>query len=202
MSNAMPDILAQPFQIAFASAQLEAGKSLSILLGLLTLLVLIVTEIFREEAAKPAEPKAGKERESLVNDLVETLREKIDYESRLEEVKVKNAVGKISSKEYRERVGEYERRTSKAEKKILKTIEEITRRSTRVGEEVERRYRVFEEINSDSKNMINSTIERFRGGRITRSVFENLTGKYLKENKKRRETAASDVYSALEKLLS
>ncbi|MGB9718157.1 MAG: hypothetical protein ACPL4E_06925 [Thermoproteota archaeon] len=202
VSNAMPDILTQSFQISFASAQLEAGKSLSILLGLLTLLVLMVTEIFREEATKPAEPKAGKEIESLVNDLVEALRDKIDCETLLEEIKVKNAVGKISSKEYRERVGEYERRTSRAEKKILKTIEEITRRSSRVAEEVERRYRVFEEINSDSRNMINSTIERFRGGRITRSVFENLTGKYLKENKKRRETAASDVYSALEELLS
>ncbi|MEM3660679.1 MAG: hypothetical protein QXU11_09775 [Thermoproteota archaeon] len=202
MRNAMPDILAQPFQVSFSSAQLEAGKSISMLIGLLTLLVLMVTEIFREEAAKPVEAKRGKEVERLVNDLVEALREKVDCETLLEEVKVKNAVGRISSREYRERVGEYERRTSRAEKKILKTIEEVSRINSRVGEEVERRYRVFEEINSDSKNMVNNTIERFRGGRITRSVFENLTGKYLKENKKRRETAASDVYSALEKLLS
>ncbi|MBO3754898.1 MAG: hypothetical protein FGF53_08515, partial [Candidatus Brockarchaeota archaeon] len=137
-----------------------------------------------------------------VNDLVEALREKIDCETLLEEVRVKNAVGKISSREYKERVGEYERRASRAEKKISKTIEEVSRINGRVGEEVERRYRVFEEINGDSKNMINSTIERFRGGRITRSVFENLAGKYLKENRKRRETAASDVYSALEKLIS
>ncbi|MCX8182814.1 MAG: hypothetical protein N3F08_00100 [Crenarchaeota archaeon] len=200
--NAMPDILAQPFQISFSSAQLEAGKSISMLLGLLTLLVLMVTEIFREEVAKPVEAKGGKEAERLVNDLAEALREKVDCETLLEEIKVKNAVGKISSREYRERVGEYERRISRAEKKILKAIEEVSRINTRVGEEVERRYRIFEEINSDSKNMINSTIERFRGGRITRSVFENLAGKYLKENKKRRETAASDLYSALEKLLS
>ncbi|MEM2099989.1 MAG: hypothetical protein QXP45_01415 [Thermoproteota archaeon] len=202
MRNAMPDILAQPFQVSFSSAQLEAGKSISMLIGLLTLLILMVAEIFREEAAKPVEAKRGREVEKLVNDLVEALREKVDCETLLEEVKVKNAVGKISSREYRERIGEYERRTSRAEKKILKTIEEVSRINSRVGEEVERRYRVFEEINGDSKNMINNTIERFRGGRITRGVFENLTGKYLKDNKKRRETAASDVYSALEKLLS
>ncbi|MEM2997580.1 MAG: hypothetical protein QW542_01375 [Thermoproteota archaeon] len=202
MRNAMPDMLAQPFQISFSSAQLEAGKSISILLGLLTLLVLMVTEIFRGEAAKPVEAKRGKEVEMLMNELVEALREKVDCETLLEEVKVKNAVGKISSREYRDRVGEYERRASRAEKKILKTIEEVSRINSKVGEEVERRYRVFEEINGDSKNMINNTIERFRVGRITRSVFENLTGKYLKDNKKRRETAASDVYSALEKLLS
>lgn len=201
MRNAMPDILAQPFQITFPLAQLEAGKSISMLLGLLTLLILMVAEIFREEA-KPVEAKRGKEVERLVNDLVEALREKVDCETLLEEVRVKNAIGKISSREYKERVGEYERRTSRAEKKILKTIEEVSRINGRVGEEVERRYRVFEEINGDSKNMINSTIERFRGGRITRSLFENLTGKYLKENRKRRETAASDVYSALERLLS
>ncbi|MEM4169585.1 MAG: hypothetical protein QXZ66_02155 [Thermoproteota archaeon] len=202
MRNAMPDILAHPFQVSFSSAQLEAGKSISMLIGLLTLLILMVAEIFREEAAKPVEAKRGREVERLVNDLVEALREKVDCETLLEEVKVKNAVGKISSREYRERIGEYERRTSRAEKKILKTIEEVSRINSRVGEEVERRYRVFEEINGDSKNMINNTIERFRVGRITRSVFENLTGKYLKDNKKRRETAASDVYSALEKLLS
>ncbi|MEM2050238.1 MAG: hypothetical protein QXZ11_03855 [Thermoproteota archaeon] len=202
MRNAMPDMLAQPFQISFSSAQLEAGKSISILLGLLTLLVLMVTEIFRGEAAKPVEAKRGKEVEMLMNELVEALREKVDCETLLEEVQVKNAVGKISSREYRDRVGEYERRASRAEKKILKTIEEVSRINSKVGEEVERRYRVFEEINGDSKNMINNTIERFRVGRITRSVFENLTGKYLKDNKKRRETAASDVYSALEKLLS
>ncbi|MEM3390081.1 MAG: hypothetical protein QW491_11825 [Thermoproteota archaeon] len=202
MRNAMPDILAQPFQVSFSSAQLEAGKSISMLIGLLTLLILMVTEIFREEAAKPVEAKRGREVEKLVNDLVEALREKVDCETLLEEVKVKNAVGKISSREYRDRVGEYERRASRAEKKILKTIEEVSRINSKVGEEVERRYRVFEEINGDSKNMINNTIERFRGGRITRGVFENLTGKYLKDNKKRRETAASDVYSALEKLLS
>ncbi len=201
MRNAMPDMLAQQFQVSFSSAQLEAGKSISMLLGLLTLLVLMVAEIFREEAAKPVEAKRGKEVERLVNDLVEALREKVDCETLLEEVKVKNAVGRISSKEYRERVGEYERRTSKAEKKILKTIEEVSRINSRVGEEVERRYRVFEEINGDSKNMINNTIERFRGGRITRSVFENLAGKYLKENRKRRETAAGDVHSALGKLI-
>ncbi|MBO3841263.1 MAG: hypothetical protein FGF48_02460 [Candidatus Brockarchaeota archaeon] len=201
MRNAMPDILAQPFQISFSLAQLEAGKSISMLLGLLALLILMVAEIFREEA-KPVEAKRGREVERLVNDLVEALREKIDCETLLEEVRVKNAVGKISSREYKERVGEYERRASRAEKKILKTIEEVSRINGRVGEEVERRYRVFEEINGDSKNMINSTIERFRGGRITRSVFENLAGKYLKENRKRRETAASDVYSALEKLIS
>ncbi|MEM2929588.1 MAG: hypothetical protein QW797_01840 [Thermoproteota archaeon] len=202
LNNAMPSILVQPFQISFTLTQLEAGKSLSMLLGLLTLLVLATVELFREEAKPVQEPKRGREVETLVNNLVEALRDKINCENLLEEVKVKNTIGKISSKEYRERVGEYEQRMSRAEKKILKTIEEVFRRSTRVGEEVERRYRVFEEINSDSKNMINSTIERFRGGRITRSVFENLTGKYLKENKKRRETAASDVYSALEKLLS
>ncbi|MBO3798022.1 MAG: hypothetical protein JTT13_04010 [Candidatus Brockarchaeota archaeon] len=202
MRNAMPDILAQPFQVSFSSAQLEAGKSISMLIGLLTLLILMVAEIFREEAAKPVEAKRGREVEKLVNDLVEALREKVDCETLLEEVKVKNAVGKISSREYRDRVGEYERRASRAEKKILKTIEEVSRINSKVGEEVERRYRVFEEINGDSKNMINNTIERFRGGRITRGVFENLTGKYLKDNKKRRETAASDVYSALEKLLS
>lgn len=201
MRNAMPDMLAQQFQVSFSSAQLEAGKSISMLLGLLTLLVLMVAEIFREEAAKPVEAKRGKEVERLVNDLVEALQEKVDCETLLEEVKVKNAVGRISSKEYRERVGEYERRTSKAEKKILKTIEEVSRINSRVGEEVERRYRVFEEINGDSKNMINNTIERFRGGRITRSVFENLAGKYLKENRKRRETAAGDVHSALGKLI-
>ncbi|MBO3833276.1 MAG: hypothetical protein FGF51_07875 [Candidatus Brockarchaeota archaeon] len=201
MRNAMPDILAQPFQISFSLAQLEAGKSISMLLGLLALLILMVAEIFREEA-KPVEAKRGREVERLVNDLVEALREKVDCETLLEEVRVKNAVGKISSREYKERVGEYERRASRAEKKILKTIEEVSRINGRVGEEVERRYRVFEEINGDSKNMINSTIERFRGGRITRSVFENLAGKYLKENRKRRETAASDVYSALEKLIS
>ncbi len=202
MRNAMPDVLAQPFQISFSLAQLEAGKSISMLLGLLVLLILMVAEIFRGEEAKPVEAKRGKEVERIVNDLVEALREKVDCETLLEEVRVKNAVGKISSREYKERVGEYERRTSRAEKKILKTIEEVSRINRRVGEEVERRYRVFEEINGDSKNMINSTIERFRGGRITRSVFENLAGKYLKENRKRRETAASDVYSALEKLIS
>ena len=203
MSNAMPDILAQPLQVSFSPVQLEAGKSISIFLGLLTLLILMVAEIFREEeAAKPVEAKAGKEVERLVNDLVEALREKIDCETLMEEIKVKNAVGKISPKEYRERIGEYERRTSRAEKKILKTINEISQVNIRIGGEVDRRYRVFDEINSDSRNMINSTIERFKGGRITRNVFENLAGKYLKENKKRRETAANDVYSAAEKLLS
>ncbi|MBO3755412.1 MAG: hypothetical protein FGF53_11165, partial [Candidatus Brockarchaeota archaeon] len=135
MRNAMPDILAQPFQISFSLAQLEAGKSISMLLGLLALLVLMVAEIFREEA-KPVEAKRGKEVERLVNDLVEALREKIDCETLLEEVRVKNAVGKISSKEYKERVGEYERRASRAEKKILKTIEEVSRINGRVGEEV------------------------------------------------------------------
>jgi len=200
LNNAMPDVLVQPIQISFTPTQLEAGKSLSMLLGLLTLLVLMATELFREEARPVQEPKRGFE--NLVNDLVEALHEKIDYENLLEEVKVKNTIGRVSSKEYRERVGEYERRTSRAEKKILKTIEDVSLRNSKVGEEVKRRYRVFEEINSDSKNMINNTVERFRGGRITRSVFENLTEKYLKENRKRRETAANDVYSALEKLLS
>ncbi|MEM2686830.1 MAG: hypothetical protein QW796_00605, partial [Thermoproteota archaeon] len=94
MRNAMPDMLAQPFQISFSSAQLEAGKSISILLGLLTLLVLMVTEIFRGEAAKPVEAKRGKEVEMLMNELVEALREKVDCETLLEEVQVKNAVGK------------------------------------------------------------------------------------------------------------
>jgi len=202
LNNAMPDILVQPFQISFTLTQLEAGKSLSMLLGLLTLLVLMVVELFREEAKPAQEPKRWKEVENLVSDLVEALREKIDCENLLEEVKVKNTIGKVSSKEYRERVGEYGRRMSRAEKKILKTIEDVSLRNSKVGEEVKRRYKVFEEINSDSKNMINNTVERFRGGRITRSVFENLTEKYLKENRKRRETAANDVYSALEKLLS
>jgi hypothetical protein len=202
LNNAMPDVLVQPIRISFTLTQLEAGKSLSMLLGLLTLLVLMATELFREEARPAQEPKRGREFESLVNDLVEALREKINYENLLEEVKVKNTIGRVSSKEYRERVEEYERRISRAEKKIFKTIEEVSLRNSRVGEEVKRRYRVFEEINSDSKNMVANAVERFRGGRITRSVFENLTEKYLKENKKRRETAANDVYSALERLLS
>ncbi len=201
--NTMPDILIQPLEISFTSIQLEAGRSLSIILGLLTVFVLLVVDLFREKAVKPVqELKKEKEAAILVDNLVKALREKIDYEVLLEEAKVKNALGKLSSKDYRASVEEYSRKISGAEKRILKTIEQLTLENPKAIEEVKRSYAVFEEINSDSKKMVDNAIERFRGGRITRSIFGNLSGKYLKENRKRREAAADDVYRSLEKLRS
>lgn len=200
VTNAMPDVLVQPLEISFTSVQLESGRSLSIILGLLTVFVLLVVDLFREKTVK--ELRREKEVEPLIDDFIRALREKIDYEARLEDTKVKNALGKLSSKNYRVGVEEYSRRISGTEKKISRILEQLSIKNPKAGEEVKRRYAVFEEINSDSKKMVDSAIERFRGGRTTRSVFENLTEKYLKENRKRRETAANDVYSALERLLS
>ncbi|MEM2088247.1 MAG: hypothetical protein QXF52_06180 [Thermoproteota archaeon] len=203
MSNVMPDILAQPLEISFHPAQLEAGRSLSIILGLLTIFVLAVVDLFREKTVKPGEElKEEKEIETLIDKMAEALHEKIDYESRLEEVKVKNALGKISSKEYKASVEEYGRRISGAEKRVLKNIEQISLKNLKVGEEVKRSYTVFEEIDVDLRRMLDNTIERFRSGRITRSVFENLSGKYLKDNRKRRESAIGDVYRSIERLRS
>lgn len=203
MSNVMPDILAQPLEISFHPAQLEAGRSISIILGLLTIFMLVVVDLFREKAVKPVEElRMEKEVETFADRLVEALHEKIDYESRLEEVKVKNALGKLSSKEYKASVEEYERRVSGAEKRVLKTLEQISLKNPKVGEEIKRSYAVFEEIDADLKRMVDNTIEKFRGGRITRSVFENLSGKYLKDNRKRREAAVEDVYRSIERLRS
>lgn len=203
IGNVMPDILTQPLEISFHPAQLEAGKSISIILGLLTVFVLVVVDLFREKAVKPVEElKEEKEIEALIDKLVEALHEKIDYEFRLEGVKVKNALGKLSSKEYKASVEEYGRRISGAEKRVLKTMEQISLKNPKTGEEVKRSYAVFEEIDIDLRKMVDNTIERFRGGRITRSIFENLSGKYLKDNRKRRESAIDDVYRSLEKLRS
>lgn len=203
MSNVMPDMLTQPLEISFRPAQLEAGRSISMILGLLTIFILVVVDLFREKAVKPVEElKEEKETETLIDKLVEALHEKIDYESRLEEVKVKNALGKISSKEYKASVEEYGRRISGAEKRVLKNIEQISLKNPKAGEEIKRSYTVFEEIDVDLKRMVDNTIDRFRGGRITRSVFENLAGKYLKDNRKRREAAVGDVYRSLERLRS
>ncbi|MEM3587661.1 MAG: hypothetical protein QXO71_10125, partial [Candidatus Jordarchaeaceae archaeon] len=201
VSNAMPSILVQPLSITFTHSQIEAGRSISIILGLLTLAILLVIDMFKGEAAIPVEElKEKKEIRDLVEKITGALGEKIDYECRLEEMKVKNTLGKISSKEYKANVEEYERRIAGAEKRILKTIEQISLKNMKIGEEVKRNYDVFEEINSDLRKMIDNTIDRFRSGRITRSVFENLSIKYLKDNRKRREAAAEDVYTSLEKL--
>lgn len=202
-SNVMPDILAQPLEISFHPAQLEAGKSISIILGLLTAFILVVVDLFREKAVKPVEElKEEKEIETLIDKLAEAIREKIDYESRLEEIKIKNALEKMSSKDYKAGVEEYGRRISGAEKRVLRNIEQISLKNPKAGDEVKRSYAVFEEIDVDLRRMLDNTIERFRSGRITRSVFENLSGKYLKDNRKRRESAVDDVYRSLEKLRS
>jgi len=201
ITNAMPSISAQPLSITFTHAQIAAGRSISIILGLLTLAILVVVDMFREKAAKPVEElKEEKEIESLVEKAVEVLTERIDYEYRLEETKVKNALGRLSSKEYKTSLEECERRISGSERKIIKAIEQMSAKNPRIGEEVKRSYDVFEEVNSDLRKMIDNTIERFRSGRITRSVFENLSGRYLKDNRKRREAAANDIYRILEKL--
>jgi len=200
-TNAMPSILIQPLSITFTHAQIEAGRSISIILGLLTLFILMVLDTFREKAIKPVEElKEEKEMKNLIEKILEALHEKIDYESRLEETKIKNTLGKLSSKEYRTITEEYERRITGAEKRIIKAIEQISSKNSRIGEEVKKNYDIFEEINNDLKKMVDNTIERFRSGRITRSMFESLAEKYLKENKKRRESTIEDVYRPLEKL--
>lgn len=200
VTNAMPDILIQPLSITFTHSQIEAGKSISIILGLLTLAVLLVIDVFREKTLPVGEVKVKKEIENLVEKMVEAINEKIDYESRLEETKIKNMLEKISSKEYKTSVEECERRITGAEKRIIKVIEQILLKNPKIGEEVKRNYDIFEEINNDLRKMIDNTIERFRSGRITRSIFENLAKKYLKDNRKRREAAAEDIYKTLEKL--
>ncbi|MDW8033883.1 MAG: hypothetical protein RMI79_02915 [Nitrososphaerota archaeon] len=201
INNAMPNILVQPLSITFTHLQIEAGKSISIVLGLLTLAILLVVDIFKREVVVSVEElKEKKELRELIEKITGAISEKIDYECRLEETKVKNTLGKISSKEYKTSIEEYERRILGAEKKILKTIEQISLKNQKVGEEVKRNYDIFEEINSDAKKMIDNTIDRFRSGRITRSVFENLIWKYLRDNRKRRDSAADDIYKSLEKL--
>ncbi len=201
ITNAMPSVSAQPLSITFTHVQIAAGRSISLMLGLLTLAMLVVVDMFREKAAKPVEElKEEKEIESLIEKTVEALAERIDYEYRLEETKVKNALGRLSSKEYKTSLEECERRISGSERKIIKAIEQISAKNPRVGEEVKRSYDVFEEVNSDLRKMIDNTIERFRSGRITRSIFENLGGRYLKDNRRRREAAANDIYRLLEKL--
>ncbi|MBO3840248.1 MAG: hypothetical protein QXN75_05035 [Thermoproteota archaeon] len=201
VANALSSLLVQPLSITFTHAQIEAGRGISIMLGLLTLAILIVTDMFREKAVKLVEElKEEREIKSLVEKTVEALTERIDYESRLEETKVKNVLGKLSSREYKTRLEECDRGISGSERKIIKAIEQISAKNPRVGEEVKRSYDVFEEVNSDLRKMIDNTIEKFRSGRITRSVFENLSGRYLKDNRKRREAAANDIYRSLEKL--
>lgn len=199
-TNAMPDLLIQPVSIIFTYSQIEAGKSISIILGILTLAILLVIDIFRGKTIPVEETKEKKEIESIIERMIEALNEKIDYESRLEEIKVKNTLGKISSREYKTSVEEYERRITGAEKRIIKVIEQISLKNPKVGEEVKRNYDVFEEIDNDLRKMIDNTIEKFRSGRITRSVFENLAKKYLKDNRKRREAATEDIYKTLGKL--
>jgi len=200
VTNAMPPVLVQSLSITFTPFQIEVGRSISIILGLLTLAIFLVTDLFRERKELSVEEvEEKKEVKSLVEKITEALNEKIDYESRLEEVKVRSALGKISSKE-KTVIEEYGRRIAGAEKKIVKTIEQISLKNPRIGEEVKKNYDIFEEINNDLKKMLENTIEKFKSGRITRSVFENLSGKYLKDNRKRRETAAEDVYKSLERL--
>ncbi|MEM1557375.1 MAG: hypothetical protein QXT26_01555 [Thermoproteota archaeon] len=201
INNIMPSILVQPLSITFIHDQMEAGRGISIMLGLLTLAILMVFEIFGGKTIKAIEEiKEDKEVKSLIEKITEALNEKIDYESRLEEAKVKNAIGKLSLKEYKASTEEYERRITGADKRIVKAIEQISLKNQRVGEEVKRNYDIFEEVNADLKKMLDNTIERFKSGRITKSVFENLSKKYLKDNRKRREAAADDVYKSLEKL--
>ncbi|MBO3799707.1 MAG: hypothetical protein FGF52_01430 [Candidatus Brockarchaeota archaeon] len=201
VANAMPSLLVQPLSITFTHVQIAAGRGISIMLGLLTLAILIVADMFREKAVRPVEElKEEKEIKSLVEKTVEALAERIEYETRLEEAKVKNALGRLSSKEYKISLEEYERRISGLERKIIKTVEQISAKNPRIGEEVKRSYDVFKEVNSDLRKMIDNTIEKFGSGRITRSVFENLSRKYLKDNRRRREAAADDIYRSLEKL--
>lgn len=200
-TNAMTDIVVQPLKISFIPIQLEAGKSLSLILGLLTLSILMVVDLFKEQIVKPdQESKEKQEVEMLIEKLMEVLSEKVNCESLLEEVKVKNALGKISSKEYRKTVEEYERRISGSEKRITKTIEQISFKNPKTSVKIKRSYEVFEEINADLRKLIDNVIERFKGGRITRNIFENLSKKYLKDNRKRREAAAEEVRRPLEEL--
>lgn len=201
MTNAMPGVLVQPLEISFIFVQLESGRSISVISGLLTVFVLLVIDLFKEKAVKPPRELKMKEIETLIDDFIQALKEKIDYEARLEDSKVKNALGKLSSKDYRVNVEEYDRRISRAEDRISRILEQLVK-SMKAGEEIKRRYAVFEEMDNDSKKIIDNAIDRFRRGMIARNVFENLSERYMKENKRRREMAANEVYSALERLVS
>ncbi|MGQ9479379.1 MAG: hypothetical protein ACUVQ0_05075 [Thermoproteota archaeon] len=199
--NAIPDIMAKTMEISLNYTQLETGRSFSLIVGLLALLVLIVANLFRGETAILLEEAVEKkEVESLTDKLVRMINEKIDYESLIEEIMVKNALGKLSSREYRVSLEEYNRRITGAEKKILNIIEQISLKNPRVGDEIRKTYGIFEEINRDLRKMLGNAVERFKGGKMSKSMFENISGKYLKDNRKRREAVANEVYKHLERL--